>query len=280
MAAGLATGTFLACVGNANAASFGFQFTTNNFDEAGVERPDAKKSIWLDYIQIGDETINEFSLVESAKIVSNDEYTGGNTGAASSDRGDQVADYYVEEIDGELIAKGGIKNEDPTVDDIAKSLGSQELNSIIDTEGGGSFEIDLSFGKAIDNLLVWERGKNSDLQIQAVNAQGEVFGEALKITRGMWFDAGYSINTMEIGGAQQVGSLGINIAEDLKVDSGLVETIRFTSESGFGGPDWKFVGTDGTRGLEPESVPEPAFVLGLSVFGGVLMLKKRHQAAT
>jgi hypothetical protein len=276
VATGLATGALLTCIGNANAESFGFKFdttfSTNN---------SPKGSVWLESVKIGDEIIDDFSLVKSAKIIYNDEYTTGNSGAASSDMGDEVEGYSVEMIDGELVAKGGISKEDATAEDIVKSLGSQELNSIIDTEDSGTFTIDLQFGKIIDNLLIWERGKNSDLQIQAVDANGNLIGEELKITRKMWFDAGYSIDTKEIGGAQKVGSLGISIADDLGVDTGLVETIRFSSKSGFNGPDWKFVGTDGTRNLEPdpEKVPEPAFVLGLGIFGSILMLKKRNQAA-
>lgn len=120
---------------------------------------------------------------------------------------------------------------------------------------------------------------NSKIGIQAVDAFGQLVGNRLVIEKNMWFNAGYSIDTSEIGSAQKVGSLGINILADLGVESGAVETIRFFSDGkAFNGPDWKFVGTDSTRN-EAESVPEPALALGLGVFGSILMLKKRNQAA-
>ncbi|MEM9006683.1 MAG: PEP-CTERM sorting domain-containing protein, partial [Cyanobacteria bacterium P01_F01_bin.86] len=108
----------------------------------------------------------------------------------------------------------------------------------------------------------------------AVDINGNLIGNRQVITRDMWFDAGFAINTTEISKEQQVGALGINIANDLGVDSGSVGTIRFFSESEFNGPDWKFVGTDSTR-----SVPEPAFILGLGLLGGVFVTQKRTRTA-
>ncbi|MEL6321001.1 MAG: exosortase-dependent surface protein XDP2, partial [Cyanobacteria bacterium J06626_14] len=143
-------------------------------------------------------------------------------------------------------------------------------------EDSGNFVIDLTFGKTIDNLLIWERGMNSDLGIQAVDFDGNLIGERQVVTRDMWFNAGYSIDTTEIGAAQTVGALGVNIADDLGVANDDVQTIRFFSESQFNGPDWKFVGTDSTRSA---SVPEPAFVLGLGLLGGVFVTKKRTRNA-
>lgn len=254
VATGFATGALFSCIGTGSAFAFGFEFGatySSNDSPTG--------DILLESVMIGEEIIEAFSYVTSAEVVFNDPYVGGNSGAASADTGDN--------------ATGGVRAEDATANDIVTNLTTNNLNHIIDTEDDGSFVIDLKFGKTLDNLLIWERGMNSDLGIQAVDAGGNLIGNRLEITRNMWFDAGFAINTSEIKNDQKVGSMGINIFSDLGVESGAVETIRFFSTSEFNGPDWKFVGTDSTR------VPEPAFLLGLGIFGSVLMLQKRAKAA-
>ena len=254
-AAGVTTAVLLSLTGNANAQSFGFEFETEYLLN---DAPTG--DILLESVKIGDDIINEFSFVSGVSIVENDPFLGGNTGAASADRGD--------------TATTGVAVEDSTDADLLANLSTNNLNNIIDTEDSGNFSIDLTFGKAFDNLLIWERGKNSDLGIQAVDNQGNLVGERLVVGRDMWFDTGYAIDTTEIGSAQQVGAIGINIFEDLGIESGNVQTVRFFSESEFNGPDWKFVATDATR-----SVPEPAFLLGLSLVGGAFVTQKRKRTA-
>ena len=255
VAMGIATGALLPLSSNANAQSFGFDFdATYSVNNAPTG------DILLESVKIGNEIIDDFSYVSTVEIVANDPFAGGNTGAASADTGD--------------TATGGVRSEDATAEESATNLGTNNLNHIIDTEDKGSFIIDLKFDKVIDNLLIWERGKNSDLAIQAVDANGDLVGTRLLIEDDMWFDAGYEIDTSEISGAQEVGSLGINIFADLGVESDSVDTIRFVSQSEFNGPDWKFVGTDSAR-----DVPEPALALGLGIFGGVMARKKRAKLA-
>lgn len=254
VATGLATGALFSCIGTSNAFAFGF-----NFDTTYSQNDAPTGDVLLETVKIGEEIIKDFSYVTSAEIVFNDPYVGGNSGAASADTGDD--------------ATGGVRAEAATADDVVTNLTTNNLNHIIDTEDNGSFVIDLKFGKTLDNLLIWERGLNSDLGIQAVDINGNLIGNRLEITRDMWFDAGFAIDTSEINKAQEVGVLGINIFSDLGIEAGAVETIRFFSTSEFNGPDWKFVGTDSTR------VPEPTFLLGLGLMGGVLMWQKRAKAA-
>ncbi|MGF1457655.1 MAG: exosortase-dependent surface protein XDP2 [Leptolyngbyaceae cyanobacterium] len=257
MATGLATGTLLSVFGAGNAFAIGFDFETT-FSQNDAPTGD----ILLESVTIGDEIIEEFSFVTAAVINQN----GGEiNGGASADKGD--------------TATTGVAVEDAAAADIVTNLSNNNLNNIVDTEKQGFFEIDLTFGKVIDNLLIWERGGtgetygNSDLKIQALDAAGQLVGNSLTITRDMWFDAGFQIDTTEISAAQNVGSLGINIFEDLGVDNAVVDAIRFTSEEEFNGPDWKFVGTDATR------VPEPTVFMGLGLLGGALFLQKRVKAA-
>lgn len=256
VAASIATGVLLSLTNSANAQTVGFEFETEyllNDSPTG--------DILLESVKIGNEIVQDFSFVSGVNIVENDPFLGSNTGAASADIGD--------------TATTGVVVEDATASDILTNLSNNNLNNIVDTEDTGSFIIDLTFGKTIDNLLIWERGKNSSLGIQAIDFDGNLIGDRQVITRDMWFKTDFRIDTTEINGSQKVGALGINIAEDLGVDSGNVGTIRFFSESNFNGPDWKFVGTDSTRSA---SVPEPAFVLGLGLLGGVFVTQKRKRA--
>ncbi len=241
--AGIAAGSLFAFANPAQA----FTFQTNNFD--GTNKPNSKGDIFLESVTIGDEVVTEFSFIEAAFIRHNDAYTGGNSGAASADKGDN--------------ATTGVKVEDATNEQIALNLSTANLNNIVDTEDSGNFEIDLSFGKAIDNLLIWERGMNSKLGVQALDANGNLVGNKLILDSKTWAYAGFDIDTLEIGGAQKVGSIGVSILGDLGV-SGPVSSVRFFSESKFNGPDWKFVGTDAAR-----DVPEPAAVLGLLTVGAL-----------
>ncbi|MGD2180851.1 exosortase-dependent surface protein XDP2 [Lusitaniella coriacea] len=234
-----------------------------------------KGNIWLDSVVLENgETIDQFSVVQSAKIVSNDLYTGGNTGAASADMGD--------------LATVGLSQERVNEAGVVAALGNLNLNSIIDTEDRGSFAIDLFFDKALDNLFVWERGQNSKLKVQALDATGSLIGNALTINsrdarqnggQGIngWTDAGFSIDTLEIGRAQKVASLGISMA-DFGIDAP-VSGVRFISERGFNGPDWKFVGASAERNNPPASVPEPGTLAGLAVVCGMFAASRRRKAS-
>ncbi|WP_204139504.1 exosortase-dependent surface protein XDP2 [Halomicronema sp. CCY15110] len=252
MATGLATGTLLSGFSTSQAFALGFDFE-GTYSQTSSSTAD----ILLESITVGDQIIDEFSYVTSAEIVYNDAYTGGNTGAASADTGDD--------------ATGGARAEDATAADVVANLSTNNINHIIDTEDKGRFEIDLNFSEAIKTLFIWERGMNSDLGIQAVGAGGELLGNRLDITRDMWFSTGFKIDTSEIEKAQSVGSLGIKIA-DLGVQGGEVSTLRFFSQSGFNGPDWKFVGTTA-------KVPEPTLLLGLGLLGGAMAWQKRTKVA-
>lgn len=198
--------------------------------------------------------IKDFSVVKSVNLLQNDAWTGGNTGAASSDRGDQAS---------------GVKLEAATGASLAASLGNLNLNNIVDTENRGSFKMDLSFGKAISSLFFWERGMNSKLGVQALDAGGNLIGKLLTLDSSKWKSAGFSIDTTEIGGAQKVGSLGLTL-EDLGV-AGPIQNLRLTSEAAFNGPDFKLVGSS-------EAVPEPTTMAGLALAGAGMAWARRRQA--
>lgn len=247
------------------------------------QKSNAEADIWLQSITQNKVTFDSFNLVKEAKILSNTSITltgkkgetanpeaGGynnNTGAASTDRGDKASKPNGVEV-------SGIKN--PTNTEVAAYLGNQNLNNIIDTEDKGSISINLFFNNLVhadktglDNLFFWERGKNSDLGIQAIDKAGNLIGNFLKLKRGDQFAAGYSIDTMEIKGSQQVGSWGVNL-EKLGITS--LAGIRVTADASYNGPDFKVI----ARG---QKVPEPATLAGLGLVAGSLMTIRRRRSS-
>jgi hypothetical protein len=151
-------------------------------------------------------------------------------------------------------------------------MNNLNLNNIIDTEDSGNFILDLNFAKAVDNIFLWERGMNSRLDVQALDASGNVIGNKLALSNSKnWDYAGYKIDTLEIGSAQKVGSIGVSLA-DLGLTSGYVSGLRVSSKSTYNGPDFKVMGS-------VADVPEPSSLLGLgAVVAGVLATRRRQQS--
>lgn len=265
---GLTIGTVLFVSNSAQAASF----TTNFTQENG-----ATGDVFLDSITQNDRTINRFSFVESAEIIQNDEYTGGDTGAASTDRGDDIDDLTTTE---NLTAD----NED----EIANFLGNNNLNNIIDTEDDGTFEMNLFFDSVIradntglDSLFFWERGMNSDLQVQAIDDTGNIIGNAIKLLRFKDRDrsntlrqesAGFQIDTTEIDGAQKVGSWGVSL-EQLGVSR--LSGIRVYANEDFNGPDFKVIARRSGTDFARASVPEPGTIIGLGSVAALAFVRRR-----
>ncbi|HHP7243945.1 MAG TPA: exosortase-dependent surface protein XDP2 [Elainellaceae cyanobacterium] len=240
------------CVTLVSAPAQAFSFTTQ------FTGHDPKGDIILDSVTLGDGSIiNNFALVSRAAIISNDLWTEGNTGAASADKGDRVT--------------GGLKQERVDNAGAVTALNTLNLNSIIDTEDQGNFVIDVFFDQLVDNVFVWERGMNSKLDIQALDSEGNLVGGLLQLgSSSTWSYAGYSIDTMEISGAQKVSSIGIGLS-DFGVTS-FISGLRVTSDSSYNGPDWKIVGS----AAETADVPEPATLAGLGLIASALVLSRRR----
>jgi hypothetical protein len=234
----------------------GFDFKTK-YSQGGMPF-NPKKDIHLDSVTIDSHLVSDFTFVTRA-VIHNNAHT---LGPISSDHGDDtVADLSLTEGD---VA------EQPTVDQIVTSLGNRNLNSILDSEDDAEASLDLFFDKAPTplptHLFFFERGLNSDLMVQLLNASGGLIANSdWTIDRSLWKDAGYSINTTEIVDAQQVGTYG------LRHDAGIAG-IRITSHASFNGPDFKVVGGN----LQP--VPAPSMLLGLGFFlRGAIKSRRKPQ---
>jgi hypothetical protein len=280
---GIACGTILSISAAAQAASF----------SVGVsQKTDPKADIWLQSITQNGVTFNQFNLINEAKgnILFNDtiNLTGktgetadptksgfkNNTGAASTDRGDNAS-----KPNG--LKESGIN--DPTMAEIATYLGNTNLNNIIDTEDKGSFEMNLFFtyllqedNKGLDNIFLFERGMNSDLAIQGVDAKGNLIGNSLFLNRRSQTNLDYRIDTTEIGSAQTVGGWGISL-EQLGITS--AAGIRIRAESSFNGPDFKMIARLNDNPVLRETVPEPATLLGLGLVAGSFVASRRRKVS-
>lgn len=221
----------------------------------------AKGDIMLESVTLGSgDIINNFTMVNSANILSNDIYTGGNSGAASADIGD--------------LATTGVRKEDPTDDDLKAVLNNQNLNNIIDTEDKGTFILDLNFEQAVDNIFIWERGMNSQLDIQALDANGDIIGNQVKLSNSRnWDYAGFKIDTKEIGSTQRVGSIGVSLADLGIAEGNYINSLRVSSNGkAYNGPDFKVLGS-------VAEVPEPSALLGLgAIVAGALATRRRKQS--
>jgi hypothetical protein len=244
----------LLCSGLAVSASSAQAFT---FTTRVQGTPGPKDNIILDSIQMSDgSVVNQFSMVDKVNILYNDMHTGGNTGAASADRGKNAT---------------GVAREVANNESLSAIMSNRNLNNIVDTEDKGRFKINMTFQQAVNNIFLWERGGNSRIGIQAIDASGNLLGNFLKLDSGNFAHAGYSIETTEIGKAQKVVSHGISMA-DFGL-SGPIFGVQLTAESDFNGPDFKLLG--GTA----EATPEPTTMAGMALAGAGLSAARRRRAA-
>ncbi|MBD2691812.1 exosortase-dependent surface protein XDP2 [Anabaena catenula] len=244
-------GAVLSGTNSAEAASFTSNVTGN----------DPTKDIILNSITQNGKNINNFSYINKAVIQYNTPRTNDpNSGAASTDRGDNVVTPQLPEETPDNVA-------------IAAYLGNNNLNNIIDTEDVGAFTIDVFFDSQItkdnsglDSLFFWERGMNSSLGIQALDSSGNVIGNInptiIHQTRNNY--AGFKIDTTEIWEAQEVGSWGINL--DLLGVTKL-SGLRLTANSSFSGPDFKIIAR--------KTTPEPTTILGLGAVAALCLLRRQ-----
>lgn len=155
------------------------------------------------------------------------------------------------------------------------STGYKNLSYIIDGEDNRAWHMDLLFapGNTLSadsddttvELAVLERGRNSDFNVYGIMT-GNVLTGPIFVPRANVTSAGWNLDTLEIGGNQQVGGVGISL------DSSWQNIIGFRVEArnGFNGPDIVAVGT-----ATPVPVPTPG-AAALVVLGGVVAGRRRR----
>ncbi|WP_257209992.1 exosortase-dependent surface protein XDP2 [Nostoc linckia] len=274
----------------AQAASFtAFSFKTN-VTATPINDPtsnllnDPTRDIRLDSVEFNNTTINNFEVVNQAKILQNDTYTLPDTsvfGVLNSGRGPNTADDN-------LVPEGPSKP-NPTDLDIVGSLGNLNLNSILVTrENANKASIEVSFANPVNTFFFWERGGtaggtvagDSDLLVEALDDNNAVIG-TYKILRQNYTKADYNISTVVApilnNGPFNIGSIGITL------DGITTKTLRLTSSNNNGlipdlpndnGPDFKVVAA------KVEVVPEPTAIVGVLLASGLGLVLKRKKIVT
>jgi hypothetical protein len=250
----------LACTGIFSSAAHAISFTTN-YEAALTGADEAKGDILLESVEYDGEVFSDFVFVNQASVVSNDIFTGDSkSGGASADKGD--------------LATVGLSAENITDQQVVEALGNPYLSSILDVEEDGRFAIDLFFTEAADHVLLWERGGNSRVDVQALDLDGNLVGNLLSLNSADWDFAGYRLDTLEIDEAQSVSSLGLDLAEFGTTETGIAGIRLISRGTEFNGPDLKIIGLAAD---DPESVPEPATLLGLGLVAGLLTVQNRSR---
>jgi hypothetical protein len=226
---------------------------------------DPEADVMLQSYQSGGQTFNNFILVNNAQTIFTSPENPAQphktlTGTLSVDKG--------------LRASGVGPFENPTDAEITANLSNLNLNNVMDVEEDGRFGLNTTFSRAVkDNhagadsaaeLLIFERGRNSDLNVQALDANGNPIGNELTLLRNgrpgsNQVDAGFQIHTSETG-QQHVGLWAIDL-DQLGVTSLSGLRVGTPRDSGlFNGPDFKIIGVDtGTTGPGTvQNAPEPS----------------------
>lgn len=161
-----------------------------------------------------------------------------NANEISTDRGDKATSLF-------------LPQENPSYSGLLDYIGNNNLNNIIDFEGIKTAILDLRFSQTlVDNtwgvdgypeIIIFERGVNSDLMIQAVdNLGGTGLGKTLLLKRNQQTTlSGILMDTTEIGAPQKVGYWKVDLSE-LGVPS--VKYLRVIATNAYNGPDIKIMG--------------------------------------
>lgn len=162
---------------------------------------------------------------------------------------------------------------------IAEIFSSGNLSWIIDGEDNGSWTLDLLLPSGqyfVDDhdpstveFAFLERGMNSDLGVRAIWTDGvnNYVSSGIVLLRTQQGAAGFTLDTLEINGAQQVGGWGIDIS-DLGSVGGPIIGLQIYALPQFNGPDLVAV-------MAAEPVPEPATLVGLAGALGLLVARRR-----
>ena len=153
--------------------------------------------------------------------------------------------------------------------------GYKNMSYIIDGEDNGAWTLDLLFGgnrifnadsdsRTVD-LAIVERGGNSDLRIRGIRQDGSVTAPVMMM-RAQTGRTGWTLDTLEIGGAQHVVGVGIS----LDASWANLKGFRFEAANGMNGPDLVAVGVGSSN-----IVPTPGSIALLAAAGLIAGKRRR-----
>jgi hypothetical protein len=262
----------------ATLSKFSFETNWSQNPSSDVQAyPTYSRDYRLDSVSYAGKTFSDFQFVSAAHVIQNDfdDHTGPDaTGfvrqpwyIVNTGRGlNTPLDPWVNE--GPISGATGA-----TDADLVSTYANLNLNSINynrERDVYGIFTI--SFPHPTDRFFIFERGKDADLHLDALDAGGNTVGHWDFLRTDGYTDTGIAIVTdtgfpgwPQTGPGQAVGSVG------LRIEGGAATTLKFTiNAKPDNGPDLKIFGG--------AAVPEPAAVSLVGVALSSLMfvgLRKR-----
>jgi hypothetical protein len=248
-----------------SAFSFDSQVSTSGAF-GGVNGIYGNGDVRLDGVSFGGNSYGQSALrtVSSATIVLDDGLDAVNGG------GNLAAGYGINAAADNWAAQGPA-TVTPTSADLHSALANYNLSSIVVTrENPGAAILDVTFDTPQNTFLFYERGANSDLQVQALNASNQVIG-SFTILRANYDATGIIIST-DNGAFQLAGQAlgGIGLQTDEAVTRLRLSSYR-SDVLNFNGPDYKV--------LAVSAVPEPqTYALMLAGLGAVGFVAARRRS--
>lgn len=243
---------------------FGFDSTVSTSGAFG------NGDVRLDAVSFAGQTLNQAALqtVSATTIVLDDGIDvarGGHNLAAGNGINSHLDSWAAE----------GPRSITPTSGDLQGALANYNLTSIVVTrEAKGLAIVDVSFANPTNTFFLWERGGNSDLLVQALNADGGVIG-SYTVLRQNYTATGIVITTDNgsfLNNGQALGALGFQTDE-------AVSRLRLASFQtdvlNYNGPDYKILAS----ATALPAVPEPSTYLLLAVGLGAVgyVVRRRSQ---
>lgn len=272
MLAGFAAAIAVVLAGPAHAITFTpFAFASQVSTSGafgGVNGIYGSGDVRLDSVTFGGNSYGaaQIQTVSGANIVLDDgiDATYGGANLAAGRGINSAADGWVTQ---------GPATVTPTSADLAAALGNLNLSSIVVTrEGNGASVLDVSFASPVDSFLFYERGFNSDLQVQALDATDHVIG-TYTILRAGYANTGIIVTTDNgafLNNGQALGSIGLRSDQPI---SRLRLSGYQSDVLSFNGPDYKVLAVSAV----PEPGPLTLWLAGLGGLGWLVGRRKRQQ---
>lgn len=172
-------------------------------------------------------------------------------------------------------APEGARSITPSSADLQSALANYNLTSIVVTrENKGLAIVDVAFANPTNTFFLWERGGNSDLLVEALDAGGGVIG-SYTVLRQNYQQTGIVITTDNgsfLNNGQALGSLGLQTdaaVSRLRLASLYSDTINFN------GPDYKILASAGVLPAVPEPSTYALLGAGLGVVGWMARRRSR-----
>lgn len=242
----------------------------------------------------GNRQLNGLGFVGTSSTMSGADFLRWNNGTLTNNAGTfGWTDLVPRDVNGANVYTGNPDRADGstplpaeaakkgTLKDVFGSFnGYKNMSYIIDGEDNGAYSFDLFYGNghtisADSNantveLSILERGGNSDFNVYGIRSDGSLTA-AMFVSRSTGGRVGWTLDTLEIGGAQNVHGFGISLDAswtDLK-------GFRIEAKNGFNGPDIVAVGTGAT--LPPPPIPAPG-ALGVLGLGSVIAMRRQRKS--